>query len=393
MKILFLCTDPGVPIFGRKGCSTHVRETCLTMKELGHDVRLICSNTEGDDAGREELELVRVEPYRSRKLGFDLRHILLDRRIEKAAERLIDRWQPEAIYERYSLYSRAGTRLAERKRLPQLLEVNAFITQEQGDRIKLMPLARLYERRIIVKARHVVVVSEPLQRQVGKLRNGEETISNIPMGVNLDRFNPSVDASDLRRSLGLENKFVLGFTGTLSGWHGIALLYDLARALRTRGIEDFAIIVVGGDEKKVARHRQKVEEEKLRDVLHFLGPVPHTEVGRYIRLMDVAMVPDTTYWSSPAKLFEYQACGVPILAPRYPAVMSVIDHGVEGLIFEPRNIEEMADHAYALFRDRDARVRIGMRGRRRAEKLHSWTSRGQPIIRIFEKQQRELGRL
>ena len=31
--------------------------------------------------------------------------------------------------------------------------------------------------------------------------------------------------------------------------------------------------------------------------------------------MDAAIVPDTTYWSSPAKLFEYQASGIPVLAP------------------------------------------------------------------------------
>ena len=390
MKILYLCADPGVPIFGRKGCSTHVRENCLTLKSLGHDLRIICTNIDGDDSGREILDPILVPPARSRKLGFDLRHIVNDRRVARAARRLMAQWKPDAIYERYSLYSLTGTNLARRQRIPHLLEANAFMTVEQKSRIRLMPLARWCERRIFRRSRHVVVVSDPLVKEVAALRGGEEGITRMPMAVNLGHFNPGVSGAEVRAARGWEKKFVLGYIGTLTGWHGIKLLYDLAARLREGGITDFVIMLVGGDEKRLAVHRQKVAEAGLEEVICFLGPVPYQDVPRYIRAMDVAMVPDTTIWSSPAKLFEYQGCAVPVLAPRYPAIERAMTHGVEGLVFEPRSVADMAEKAMELFRDPERRIEMGRQGRKRAETFHSWEAQGRRVIEIFERQSSSL---
>ncbi len=392
MNICFLCADPGVPVFGRKGCSTHVRETCLTLIHLGHDVRLVCSNVEGDDADRANLTVVEVTPLRSKKLGFDLRHVLVDRRMHKAAEGLFRQWRPDAIYERYSLYSQTGIRLARKYRLPHLMEINAFMTHEQKNRIKLMPWARSVERRIFERARHVVVVSEPLREEVAKFRGGAETITRMPMAVDLSRFSPDIDGTEVRTRLGLDGRFVIGYVGTLTGWHGIKLLYDLARRLEGLGMENFTILVVGGDDKRVADNRRRVAEEGFSGKMKFIGPVPHRDVPSHIRAMDVALVPDTTYWSSPAKLFEYQGCGIPVLAPRYPAIEAAMDHRREGWLFTPCDVEEMARGAYELHKDPEARREIGARARERAAQDHSWESLGQNVTRILEEQASDLGR-
>lgn len=386
MKILFICADPGVPVFGRKGCSTHVRETVLTLLDQGHEVRLVCSNVEGDSGGRDRIPIIQVEPYRSRKLGFDLRHLLLDRRVHKAAEDAIAEWKPNAIYERYSLYSLTGTRLAHKWKLPHLIEINALMTKEQKDRIRMMPLAKIWEKRIFTAARHVVVVSEPLKQEIAAIRGTDAEISRMPMAVNLQRFSPSIDGGPVRREHGLGNKFVIGYVGTLTGWHGISLLYELAARMKGLGASDFAILVVGGDERRLAAHREKVQAEGLGDTLHFIGAVAHSEVPRYIRAMDAALIPDTTYWSSPAKLFEYQGCGIPVLAPRYPAIEAAMEHGEEGMIFAPRNVEEMAAHAFALYKDPEGRKRMGARAREKAAKFHSWEQLGQSVVEIFERQ-------
>ncbi len=387
MKICFICADPGVPVFGRKGCSTHVRETILALMDLGHEVRLVCSNDEGDDEGRDRIPTVKVSVNASRRLGFDLRHLLLDRRVGLAAEEVVRRWRPEAIYERYSLYSRSGTRLARRWGLPHILEVNAFMTEEQHERIRLAPLARYVERWVLSRARHVVVVSQPLLDRVASLRGSAETISRMPMAVNLERFNPAVSGESTRRAYGLDGRFVLGYVGTLTGWHGISLLYDLALRLSAQGVSDYAILVVGGDERRLAMHRARVAELGLQGVIHFIGEVPYVEVPRHIRAMDAGLVPDTTYWSSPAKLFEYHACGVPVLAPSVPAVEHAMTHGVEGFIFPPRDVEAMAAQAIELYRDPAGRAAMGRAARDRAERDHSWEGLANRVVDIFKRQE------
>jgi len=389
MKILYICADPGVPIFGRKGCSTHVRENCIALSDLGHDVRVLCANVEGDDTDRPKIKTIPVEPYRSKRLGFDIRHILTDRRMYKTALRYVQDWQPDAIYERYSLYSLTGTRLAKRLGIPHLLEANAFMTLEQKDRIRILPLARRYERRIFLDSKHVVVVSDPLFEQVATIRGEDTTITRMPMAVNLELFNPRVSGAHIRERHGWQEKFIFGYVGTLTGWHGIKLLYDFADRLKVLGLQNFVLMIVGGDEKRLAAHRAKVIERGLDGVIHFLGPVPYHEVPAHIRAMNVALVPDTTPWSSPAKLFEYQGCAIPVLAPRYPAIERAMSDHVEGSIFEPTNIEDMASKAMLMAADRDALVRMGAVGRTRAETDHSWHAQGQAVIEIFEKQMRK----
>lgn len=385
MKILYLCTDPGIPIYGRKGCSTHVRETVYALQDLGHAVRVVCTNRDGDRESCAPIEIVPLEPYRSRKLGFDLRHILLDRRAHVALEAQIAEWKPDALYERYSLYCRAGERVARRHRLPRLLEVNAFLTREQSERIKMHWLAKIIERRIIAGAPHIIVVSAPLVRDVAKLGVDPLAISRMPMAVNLDKFHPGADGSAVRERHGLQGKFVIGYVGTLAGWHGIRLLYDLAHELIRREASPFAFLIVGGEPEKVALHRKKTAEAGLDGILNFIGSVVHEAVPEHIRAFGAAIVPDTTYWSSPAKLFEYQACAIPVLAPDYSAIHSAMESGREGFIFPPENVAAMADAAQRLMADPAMREAMGKAGRARAEAEHSWRANAEAIVHLIEK--------
>lgn len=386
MKICYLCADPGIPIFGRKGCSTHVRETCATLTALGHDVRLLCSNPEGDRDGAEgqgALDVVSVVPPRSRKLGFDLRHVVLDYRFGKALESLIRAWRPDAIYERYSLYSRAGLRAARRHNLPRLLEVNAFLTREQEDRIRLAPLARFVERAIIRSAQRVIVVSEPLRMEVARLGVPADAVVKMPMAVNLEKFNPTIDGASVLRQHNLNGRFVIGYVGTLASWHGLKLLEDVAERLRGAGAPPFAFMIVGGEGDKLENNRARVRERGLEEFVRFIGSVPYEDVPRHIRAMDAAVVPDTTYWSSPAKLFEYQACGVPVIAPSYPAIHDALEHGREGFIFRPLDTAEMARLIRQMMNDRESLGKMAEAARARAERDHSWRYNGERILELF----------
>ena len=35
MHIAYVCADPGVPVFGRKGCSVHVQEVVRALRRTG----------------------------------------------------------------------------------------------------------------------------------------------------------------------------------------------------------------------------------------------------------------------------------------------------------------------------------------------------------------------
>lgn len=384
MRVLYVCADPGIPLYGRKGCSTHVRETCYVLRELGHEIKVLCSNVEGDKRDTPELDVEVVPALTSRKLGFDLRRAMLDHRLWKRLQQVVAEWKPDVIYERYSIYSQAGMKAERRYGLPRLLELNAFLTHEQRDRIRFHRIARAIENKVIRSAPRVIVVSEPLRQEVHQLGVPIDSIIKMPMAVNLERFNPATnDGQAVRREFGLEGRFIIGYVGTLSGWHGLRLLFPVARALREAGAPPFAFLIVGGDGEKLEASRQLCRTEGVEDLMFFIGSVPHEVVPRYLAAMDAAVIPDTTYWSSPSKLFEYMASGVPILAPRYPAIEEAMSDRGEGRLFDVNDTAGMTQCALELIRDPEECRRMGRSARQRAERERSWRRNGLEILDLY----------
>lgn len=387
MRILYLCCDPGIPVFGRKGASSHVRGTCRALSVQGHDVQLVCTNIGGDSQNTPDVTPIVVRGSESKKLGFDTRRILLDRKFYKTVKRHIERkGKPDAIYERYSLYSRAGQRIARDYGLPHILEINAFLSEEQRDRIRFPALARWYERRIVQSCTNIFVVSEPLKEGIREISESEVHIEVEPMSVDTETFNENVDGAPVRERLGLGEDFVIGYVGTLSGWHGIRLLYEIAAELEKRGLSGFRFLVVGGDGNKLQKHRTLTRENGLEDVILFHGDVPHLDIPRYIRAMDIGIIPDANPWNAPTKLFEYQACGIPPIGPDYPGVRSSMVDGVEGLIFPPKDIGAITDCIVRLHGEPDLRAEMGRLSRKRAVHTRSWNAAALKIVKNFQDQ-------
>ena len=48
MRIAYVCADPGVPVFGCKGASIHVREVIRALRQLNCDVELFATRFEGE---------------------------------------------------------------------------------------------------------------------------------------------------------------------------------------------------------------------------------------------------------------------------------------------------------------------------------------------------------
>jgi len=103
----------------------------------------------------------------------------------------------------------------------------------------------------------------------------------------------------------------------------------------------------------------------------------------------VTIVPDTTYWSSPTKLFEYQASGVPTVAPRYAAILEAMEEGKEGLFFDARDAEQLAGRLWELAQNPRRRQLMGQNARQRVVKSHSIDQQVARLVEIFEEMKKE----
>src|SRR5438874_1476364 len=147
MKILYLCSDAGIPVLGYKGASIHVRELVSAFRRAGHDVvvaaqvlnknpwetpasmaapvvqiRLSGPASAAVTAVKEFQDIIGMEA----SLGSELRKILFNREIiSSELKRQCDQAPPDFIYERVSLYGIGGVLLARQWGVPLLVELNA----------------------------------------------------------------------------------------------------------------------------------------------------------------------------------------------------------------------------------------------------------------------------
>lgn len=387
MKILYICGDMGVEISGRKGASTHVRETCHALIQRGHEVLLVTPAP--GDTSQLKMPVHTVKAPRAKWLGSDMRYILQNRRMARLLKRLIADFKPDAIYERYSLYQDAGFKISHRLNLPRILEVNTFLAREQAHRLHFPRLAEIVERSLWRRERGIITVSQTLKRMmirdVGLKEEAMAGFVVMPVAVDPNMFEPGIPpaAEPLKFAAGRK---LAGYAGTLTAWHGVDLFFEAARLLRDGG-HPVALYCVGGPEQRADRFREQARAEGVDSHLCFPGSIPFSEIPATLAAMDVCLIPDTQDWSSPTKFFEFAAMERAIVGSRSPSTVEVLGDDPEpaGLLFERGDARGMVDRILEVTNDPDYARRLGQAARRRVMENYTWDISVQKIEDLYRR--------
>jgi len=384
MKILYLCSDAGIPVLGRKGASIHVREMVGAFARAGHQVVLaapVLNKSPWEKPAEVDANVLHLRPSGSaqsvaqhvrdfvQQLGLDsslpgeLRRILYNQEMESELMRRFDNDPPDFIYERAALYGTAGAVVAQALRVPRLVELNAPLAVEhnayRGN--GLGELGAKAEQWALTRADAVLAVSSALREHVVELGIDPAKVHVVPNGVNTDLFHPGPKDPSLRDRLGLGEEPVLGFVGGLRPWHGTELLPEVLARVSARhpGVR----LVIAGDGPLRAELQRSLNERGLAGRVVFTGAVAHDEVPALIRQFDVALAPypalDHPFYFSPLKLFEYMACGVPVVAANCGQIAEIIRDGETGLLHPAGDLEALADACDVLLRNPKRRHMLG----------------------------------
>jgi glycosyltransferase involved in cell wall biosynthesis len=228
-------------------------------------------------------------------------------------------------------------------------------------------LLRVVERTLIVRADRVVTVNESIAAELSR-RYGvaaPAVVMNFPR-TNGQTF--SRERSPLRAKVGLPPGIpVVLYQGMFMPYRGLENLVRAARSF-TR-----AHLVMMGWGALLEPLRELARKEGVEDRVHFTGGVPLGELLSYTAGADVGAIPYrnvglNNYYTSPNKLFEYCAAGVPVVASRFPELLKVVEGLGIGATFDPEQPEEIAaavngllDDAAALARARANVARAGPR--------------------------------
>jgi glycosyltransferase involved in cell wall biosynthesis len=279
----------------------------------------------------------------------------------------------------HGLFFDAGLRWAASLGVPSVLIVDACQVEEArswGVRRPGWSRAAEYfgERPQLRGADLVVCVSDEVAASVTRVADRHARIAVIPNGVDTNRFSPATPDSGLRARLGLEGRFVVGWSGSFRTFHGLHTLLEAA-ALARRDIAGLTVLLVGDGLGRPAIERRAAA---LEVPLVLPGTVEYREMPDYLRLMDVAvaLAPATGgFHYSPVKLREYQACGIPVIAAGAGEMAREFRDGEDVLLVDPGDATALAEAIGRTARDRDdARLRA-TRARNKVVESGSWASR------------------
>ena len=236
-------------------------------------------------------------------------------------------------------------------------------------------------------ADRVVAVTDALGRHIiGRHHVRPGRVGVFGNGANTDLFTP-LDNRESRRELGLDpHTRYVGFVGNMYGWHG---LNDLVTAFAAVAPEhgDARLLLVG-DGVEAPRLRELARRSGVAPRTDFVGRVPYRDVPRYISASDFCVGPFNAWirnqvcGASPLKIFEYLACGRPVLVSSLDDMRFVSDEDV-GRLYQVGSTESLeAGLREMLSLPRDEIDAMGTRARRLAVERFSWDATARGIVRF-----------
>lgn len=192
-----------------------------------------------------------------------------------------------------------------------------------GTRIGAKGIALRYFNRIDGR----IAVSKPCESFITKYFPGQYEI--IPNGVNIKQFHNAKQYEEFK-----DDKFNILFVGRMEKRKGFRYLLGAYSTLKWTHPQ-LRLLVVGSN-KPDAYSERMISERNIKDVV-FLGSVNDNDKARFYKTADIFCSPATGRESFGIVLLEAMASNCPIIASDIPGYASVVSHGVNGHLVQPRD--------------------------------------------------------
>jgi glycosyltransferase involved in cell wall biosynthesis len=237
---------------------------------------------------------------------------------------------------------------------------------------------------LFVKVKKIVAITEHLKRDIADLGVKADKIIVAPDGVDLDEFVIKIDKNNIRQKLGLpiSNKIIL-YAGHMYDWKGVYTLAEAALFIKT----ECKIYLIGGMEYDINKLKEFIAQNNLPNI-SFVGLQPPNQIPLYLTAADCLVLPNSgkrkisRLYTSPIKLFEYMASGVPIVASKLPSIEEILNKE-NSILVEPDHPKALAAGIDEVFSDNRKTGARAERARQEVE-MYTWQHRVTNILDFID---------
>jgi glycosyltransferase involved in cell wall biosynthesis len=373
MRILTIAPQP---FFQPRGTPFSELYRARALTELGHEVDMVTYPI-GEDVSMPGLRILRaprVPGIRRVRIGPSLAKIPLDALVfASSLKRLLThRYDVLDCHEEAGLM---GVLLRRLFSVPVLYDMHSSLPEQlsnfQYSRNRALRAVFDWAERVTVKGSDAVIVVCPYLKDVVYRIDRDKPcflIENSPLAESGEEIADG-EALRIRRELGLEETFVVHYSGTFEAYQGLPLLYRAFRAVAEK-VPSARLLMVGGTSSQVEEAKRELARHGHGERVVFTGQRPPSEMPRYLAISDVLVSPRSSGTNTPLKIYSYLRAGKPIVATRLLTHTQVLDDDSSALT-EPTP-EAFAEALVALASDPERRRRLGAGARRLSEERYSY---------------------
>ncbi|WP_353684119.1 glycosyltransferase family 4 protein [Thermodesulfovibrio sp. 3907-1M] len=175
-----------------------------------------------------------------------------------------------------------------------------------------------------------------------------------------------------------ENSYIC-YTGSLYKWKGVDVLISAMKYL-----QDEKLVIIGGGDR-LNELKELAMEENIDNRVIFTGDIPHSLIPEYLSKAKIAVLPNLaegpSEFSSPLKLFEYMAAGIPIVASDLPVFKEILQNNETTIFFEAGNPKSLADAIKKISDSKSLAEKLSYNAKKIA-KHYTYEKRAEKILEI-----------
>lgn len=251
----------------------------------------------------------------------------------------------------------------------------------------MLPALKFIRKRLIGKADRVFAISPEIQKTLKN--NGFKNVSDIPNGIDADKFYPVNDSEKkaLRDKLNFnEEELLFMYSGRLSQEKNLMTLLDAWNKYKNMSTSKFSklILLGGGNHQSYTCEpelRNYTKEKNLTSVI-FQGAV--SNVVEFLQAGDAFILP--SLWEGMSNsLLESMACGLPSIVSDIPGNRTLIEKNKSGLLFETLSADKLCECLIQITDNDKLRKTMGLEARKIVLKQYSIKIVTKNIINEYNK--------
>jgi len=196
------------------------------------------------------------------------------------------------------------------------------------------PKRRIMNRILSKITDKIVAVSEDVKEDIIRYDSIDPSkIEVIPNGIDVERFNPEKNTTDIRKEFSLEeDDIVIGFVGRIVPAKGLEYLLNALPYLN----EEFKSIklLIVGEGSLVEELKERAKKNNIFDNILFIGR--RRDIPEILASINIFVMPSIAE-GLPNALLEAMAMGKPIVTTEVGGIPEIVKNGFNGLLVPPRD--------------------------------------------------------